>query len=295
MDLVVRAPRLPRPGETLLGEASAMSGGGKGANQAVAAARLGAGVAMVGRVGYDAFGHALRDGLAAEGIDVTCVERAERPSGVALITVDRDGENTIVVAPGANAALLPAHLARDTVAGAAVANAEWLVVQLESPLDTVREALRRAQAAGTRCLLNAAPATPLDDELLAALDVLVVNRGEGESLASMPAGTDAPALARALSARGPGLVVVTLGADGAVAIDGEGRLLQQPPFAVRAVDSTAAGDAFVGALATALLEQQDVEAALRFASAAGALATTRAGAQDSLPTRAEVEALLASA
>lgn len=286
MDLVVRAPRLPVAGETVLGGPFGRFPGGKGANQALAAARLGGEVALIGRVGDDDDGKQLRAGLEAEGVDVERVRAVpDGATGVALITVDERGENTIVVAPGANA-LVPA----DALDGAV---ARWLVVQLEIPIGGVARALRTARDAGTATLLNAAPAADLGPDVLRAVDVLVVNQGEAARLAGRPETTAPDQLARALCAIGCGTAVVTLGADGAIAFDGQ-RELRQPAFPVAAIDAVAAGDAFVGALAVCLDRGLPLDEALRFACAAGALATTRAGAQPSLPTRTAVASLLAA-
>lgn len=287
MDLVLQVEHLPTPGETVLGGAYEAFPGGKGANQAVAAARLGGQVRMVGRVGEDAFGRALKAGLKREGVDVGGVLPTLGPSGVAFILVDPKGQNQIAVAPGANGRLLPQDLTEAAFQGIQV-----VLLQLEIPLETALRALSLGRAAGARTLLNAAPARPLPPEAWAQTDLLLVNEGEGAALL----GADPPrtpeealALARRLRAQGPG-VVLTLGAQGVVwALEGEGHL---PAFPVQAVDTTAAGDAFAGALAVALDEGWPWAEALRFACAAGALAAARTGAQPSLPRRAEVEALL---
>jgi ribokinase len=296
MDLVVRAPRLPDRGETLLGGPFARHPGGKGANQAVAAARLGARVAMVGRVGADEHGRALVAGLAAEGIDVAGVAAdPDAPTGVALITVDERGENTIVVSPGANAALGAAEL---EAALDLAASCDVVLAQLEVPLESVARAARVARAAGTLVVLNAAPAAPLPAPLLRDVDVLVVNEPEARAIAGGPVESraDAEDLAAGLAAAGPGIVVVTLGARGCVARH-RGATVRHPAFAVQAVDATAAGDAFVGALAAALAAEGPaaLPAALRLASAAGALAASGHGAQPSLPGRSAVETLLGGA
>jgi len=288
MDLVVPVPRHPKPGETVVGGDLRRFPGGKGANQAVAAARLGARVRMIGRVGADAYGAELRRGLEAEGIETADVAELDAPTGVALIGVSEDGQNAIVVSPGANARLRPEDLAPERFVGAGVA-----VLQLETPLATVRRAAELGRAAGARVLLNAAPAQALPEGLLKAVDLLVVNEFEAAQVAGArePEGPEeALALARELARRVP-VAVVTLGARGLVwaGVEGEGVL---PAFEVRAVDTTAAGDAFVGGLAAALAAGEPLQPALRFASAAGALAATRPGAQPSLPHRREAEALL---
>ncbi len=284
LDLVVRTARFPAPGETLTGAGFATYGGGKGANQAVAAARLGARVAFVGAVGDDPFGAELRAGLAREGLELDGLAvDAALPSGVAVITVRRDGENQIVVAPGANAALDAAAVA------ARLPGADALLLQLEVPLTAVIAAARAAREAGVRTVLNAAPARDLPGELLAGLDVLVVNRVEAAQLAGGDA--EPAALAERLLARGVRAVVLTLGADGAMWRDADGLLVQRVE-PVEVVDTTGAGDAFCGALATRLAEGASAGEALRFACAAGALACAGAGAQPALPRRAEVDARL---
>jgi len=289
-DLVVPVPRHPRPGETILGGDLARYPGGKGANQAVAAARMGAPVRMVGRVGADAFGEALLENLEREGVDASGVRAlSDVPTGVALISVDERGENAIVVSPGANARLAPEDLTPAEFEGAGV-----LLLQLEVPLAAVVRAARLGKEAGALVILNAAPAQKLPEELLALLDLLVVNEHEAAAiLEAAPPETPEEALAQArtLSQRVP-VAVITLGEKGLVYASGEtsGHL---PAYPVRAVDTTAAGDAFTGALAAALAEGRELTEALKIASAAGALAVTKEGAQASLPRREEVIALLA--
>ena len=288
LDLVVQVERLPLPGETTLGGQLLSAAGGKGANQAVAAARLGAAVSMVGRVGRDTWGRLLVQTLRGEGVDTRHVRRTAGPSGVALITVDRRGENCIAVAPGANAALQPSDLPT-RLAG----RVDSLVVQLETPLPTVEAALQRARAEGVWAILNAAPALEAARLLLDKADVLIVNERELAALlgtaGEVPPGEEAEA-ARELRRRRDQTVVVTLGARGAVAVWGD-RTLAQPSWPVTAVDTTAAGDAFVAAFARVYDGPGRLVEALRFACAAGALTTTRPGAQPSLPSAAEVAAL----
>jgi ribokinase len=289
MDLVVRAPRFAQPGETLTGHRFLTVPGGKGANQAVAAQRLGGTVAMVGCVGEDAFGLAMAQGLADEGIDVTRVDvRGGEASGVALITVDDAGENSIVVVPGANGTLGEADI---VLADAVIAGAKVLLLQLEVPMAAVLAAARRAREIGAVVVLNAAPAAAVPDALLALVDYLVVNETELFSLAGAGA-TDLPSAVATLRARGARTIVVTLGATGARLIPVDGDALMVRAYTVDVVDSTAAGDAFVGAFGVALAEGADDATALRRGNAAGALAVTRAGAQPSLPTRAELDAWL---
>jgi ribokinase len=242
---------------------------------------------MLGRIGEDGFGRTLKASLAQEGVDVTWVQETPGPSGAAFILVDPTGQNQIAVAPGANARLAPGDLPET-----AFREAEVLLLQLEIPLETVAQAVALGRKAESRILLNAAPAQKLPPTIWQGVDLLLVNEVEAAQLAeSGPPRTPEEALdlARRLRELVP-QVVLTLGSQGAVwSGEEEGHL---PAFAVRAVDATAAGDAFAGALAVALAEGMSMRAALRFASAAGALATTRPGAQPSLPFRSEVEALL---
>ena len=292
MDLVVRAQRLPRPGETSLGLDFARFLGGKGANQAVAAARLGASVRMVGQVGRDSFGDELVAGLDAEGIDTAGVRRAPGSSGVALIVVDEGGRNFIVWVPGANAAW-EERTAADVELWAA--RCRILVLPLEVPPSVVERAVRAARKAGAGVILNPAPHRQGDEACFADVDVLVPNEMEAALFAGADPGErqDWAAVGRRLRALGPRAVVITLGSEGALVVDGEGAH-HVPAFRVEVTDTTAAGDAFVAGLAVALLGGSPLVEAARFANAAGALAVTRAGAQPSLPRAAEVEELLAS-
>lgn len=293
LDLVVPVPHHPVPGETVLGGNLAEHPGGKGANQAVAAARLGAQVAMVGRVGDDEAGSAMRAALQREGVDVRWVLAEQGIStGRALIAVDRaSGENSIIVSPGANTALAPEHCA---ASGTVLRDADVTLLQQEIPAATVEAA---ARLAGGTVLLNPAPARNTAAgrqsllDLLDMVDILVPNRTElaamvGHDLPDLHAVADA---ARTL--RGPSAVVVTLGADGALLCE-EGAVLLVPALAVVPVDTTAAGDAFCSALACTIAERVPLHEAVRIANASAALATTRPGAQPSLPTRAEVEKML---
>lgn len=288
MDLVVASPRLPGAGETLLGGPLRTFPGGKGANQAVAAARLGADVTFVGCVGRDAWGSELRATLAAEKIDVThLIARGGETTGVAVITVDAAGQNTIVVAGGANLAVST----RDVEAAReAIEQADAIIMQLETPVAAVQRAAEIARAADVPVILNAAPAQPLPAALLELIDVLIVNETEGRLLAKLPDETLLHAqIASHLSAISRGHVIITLGKQGALHYDGIA-LTQRDAFAVKSVDTTAAGDAFVGALAVAWCEGLSVPESLSFACAAGALAVTKMGAIPSLPTRRELEA-----
>ena len=292
MDLRIRTPRLPAPGETLTGSGFDTDGGGKGANQAVAAARQGARVAMLGAVGQDAHGAALLAALQADGIDTHAVEHiAGTPSGTAAILLMPDGENSIVVIPGANHALTPERVRAQADR---LRQARVVVAQLECPLDAVAEALAIAREAGAVTVLNAAPVQPLGDALLGQLDWLVVNEIEAAALAGMP--VPGPAEARAVAEQlrrcGPRQVLVTLGAEGLVLAGPEGTLALPAPR-VQAVDTTGAGDTVVGALAAALSAGRPLREALTRAQAAAALAVTRLGTQSAMPTAAEVDRLVA--
>lgn len=295
MDLVVKAERIPAPGETVLGGAFVRAAGGKGANQAVAAARLGAEVQFVACVGIDEFGDTLTSEMESAGVHIDLLRRDRtEPTGVALIGVDGQGRNAIIVAPGANHRLLPSDIA---AAHCAIETAYAVVVQLEIPMDTVEAAVDAARAAGTKVILNPAPvreSSPLSDALLAKVDFLTPNEHEaahilGCSLADMVDWQDA---ALQLQAKGIGAVVITLGELGCVIADRQGARAI-PAVPANAIDTTAAGDCFTGAMAVGLAEGLSLDDATRFASRAAALSVTRLGAQPSLPTRAEVDGLTA--
>jgi len=284
-DMIIQLDRIPRPGETVLGGAFSTAAGGKGANQAVAAARAGGQVTFIARVGQDMFGDQAVAGFVRDGINVKHVFRDQTaPSGVALIFVAKDGENSIAVASGANAKLSPADVRR---AKAAFTGASVLVVQLETPLETVQAAADLAARAGVRVILNPAPAQRLPDELLKRISILTPNETEAELLTG---GTGEDAAAK-LRARGVETVILTLGARGALIADNRGTRWV-PGFKVKAVDTTAAGDIFNGALAVALAEGKTMDDAVRFANAAAAISVTRLGAQPSAPTRREIERFL---
>jgi ribokinase len=292
-DLVVHASRLPGPGETVLGGEFSEVPGGKGANQALAAALAGAQVDFVARVGTDALGTRMIDNLLAAGIGTRHMRRdASAPSGVALITVNTKGENAIVVAGGANTRLTPGDIdeALPLMRRAAV-----LLLQLETPLPTVEHAARLARKAGCLVLLNPAPATTLPDSLLHCVDVLTPNEHEAALLTGRPVRgvKDARNAARTLRGRGAGVVIITLGASG-VFVSAPDHEDHEPGFTVKAVDSTAAGDVFNGALALRLAEKAPLRDAVRFAQAAAAISVTRPGAQTSIPLRREIEAFLGS-
>ncbi|MFI6205179.1 ribokinase [Streptomyces sp. NPDC051041] len=286
-DLVIGVERRPAAGETVLGSDLAVHPGGKGANQAVAAARLGARTALLARVGDDAHGRLLLDAQRAAGVDTVGVLVGGAPTGVALITVDPSGDNSIVVSPGANGRLTPA----DVRAAASLFHASRVVsAQLEIPLETVVEVVR-SLAPGNRFVLNPSPPRPLPGEVLAACDPLIVNEHEAKVILGAACVSEEPAdWARLLLAKGPRSVVVTLGARGALAASAEG-VVRVPSVPVDAVDTTGAGDAFTAALAWRLGTGATLEEAAAYAARVGAVAVTREGAQESFPTAAEVDAL----
>ena len=283
MDLVGLAPKLPAPGETVLGDDFVMTPGGKGANQAIAAARAGGECTFLGAIGSDSFGVTINARLAAAGVDVSSVRTSYGSSGVAVIMVDRAGENSILVSPGANRTFVNLSDAEKSL----IAGADVLVCQQEIPVATVTEAARAAQAGATRVLLNAAPARALPPELLAAVDLLVVNEVEARAIT----GADDPDVRELLKV--VPRVVLTLGGAGAWYADRDGTSVRVPSFPVEVVDTTAAGDAFCGALAVAWGEGRDLVEAVRWASAAGAACVRKVGAYPSLPTRADIDALYA--
>jgi len=289
MDLVTRAPRLPKGGETLIGQSFATVSGGKGANQAVAAARLGAEVSMIGCVGNDAYGEALRGALLAEQIDCQAVSTVDGSSGVALIVVDDSSQNSIVIVPGANGALTAEAIGRfDSVIQAA----DVLICQLEVPDASVGHALKRGRELGKTVILNPAPVSrPLPSDWYASIDYLIPNESEASALSGLAVDSleAAQAAATRLIALGAGKVIITLGAQGSLFADGQ-RFEHFPAPAVKAVDTTAAGDTFVGGFAAALAAGKDEAQAIRFGQVAAALSVTRAGAQPSIPALSEVQA-----
>ncbi|MFD7434295.1 ribokinase [Streptomyces sp. NPDC059861] len=286
-DLVIGVERRPAAGETVLGSDLAVHPGGKGANQAVAAARLGARTALLARVGDDAYGRLLLDSQRAAGVDTVGVLAGGAPTGVALITVDPSGDNSIVVSPGANGRLRPDDV---RAAGSLFQASRVVSAQLEIPLETVVEAVR-STAPGSRFVLNPSPPRPLPPEVLAACDPLIVNEHEAKViLGDALVGDDPAGWARILLARGPRSVVVTLGAEGALVASAQG-VTQVPSVKVDAVDTTGAGDAFTAALAWRLGQGDTLAEAAAYAARVGAAAVTKAGAQESYPTPEEVAAL----
>jgi ribokinase len=284
MDLVGLAERLPLPGETVLGDDFLMGPGGKGANQAIAAARAGGETTFLGAIGSDAFGVTLKARLTGAGVGTDHVRVTYGSSGVAVIMVDRAGENSILVSPGANSSFIDLTEAEQAV----VAGADVLVCQQEIPASTITTAARAARAAGTRVILNAAPARELGPELLAAVDLLVVNELEAQAITG-PGGPDMAGLLAVVPR-----VVLTLSGDGSWYADRDGRSDRVPAFRVEVADTTAAGDAFTGALAVAWGEGRDITDAVRWANAAGAACVRKVGASASLPTRAEIDEIYAS-
>lgn len=292
MDLVTRAPRLPRGGETLIGQSFSTVSGGKGANQAVAAARLGAEVSMVGCIGSDAYGQQLRNALLAEQIDCDAISIVDGASGVALIVVDDNSQNAIVIVAGANGALTPGVIDHfDSVLQAA----DVIICQLEVPDATVGHALKRGRELGKTVILNPAPASrPLPADWYAAIDYLIPNESEAAALSGLPVDSleTAETAATRLIGMGAGKVIITLGAQGSLFADGQG-FQHFPAPQVHAVDTTAAGDTFVGGFAAALASGQSEAEAIRFGQVAAALSVTRAGAQPSIPTLSDVQAFKA--
>jgi ribokinase len=291
MDLVTRCEHLPSEGQTVFGSDFFTAAGGKGANQAVAAARLGGNVTMAGCVGGDQFGRDLLAGLAKDGVRMDHIATTDRPTGTALITVDAAGRNTIVVVSGANAECSPALVDR-ALADAGLPGV--LLLQHEVPAETNAHAIRAAKAAGWFLVLNPAPARAVLPELLPMIDIIAPNESEAAALTGLAIATHADALAAAqrLLRDGVGAALITLGSGGALYCDAD-RAVHCPAVDVQAIDTTAAGDAYLGAMAAALAEGQPLPESLSFAAAAAGLAVTRLGAQPSLGTRAEVEQFIA--
>lgn len=293
MDLVVRCRHLPRPGETILADDAREVPGGKGANQAVAAARFGAQVSIIGRVGSDGFAKSLLENLQAEKIDTHAVQTtADSPSGLAIVFVDSAGENSITVVPGANGQVTPADVER--FAGVIHA-ADVLLVQLEIPVDAVLAGIQLARKSGTRVILDPAPAPNSVPAGLLDVDALCPNESEASAILGRTIDSidSARAAAGDLQRLGAKNAIITLGSKGAVVCDERGKIQHVPSVEVAAVDTTAAGDAFAGALGLFLAYESSMVDAVRTACLAGALAASRAGAQASMPTRDELFELIA--
>jgi ribokinase len=290
-DMIIKVPRIPKPGETILGGTFSTAAGGKGANQAVAAARAGGNVSFVARVGDDMFGEEAIKGFQKDGLNIDhVILDKSAPSGVAEIFVAEDGENSIAVASGANLNLSPQDVKS---AEKVISTADILVMQLESPLETVYVAAKLAHEKGVKVILNPAPAQPLKDEYFKYLSILTPNESETEILTGRTVNDrkSAEEAAQVLLKKGVETVVVTLGRNGALLVQPD-HAEHIPGFEVNAVDATAAGDVFNGTLAVALAEKMSLKDAIRFANAAAALSVTKLGAQPSAPHRAEIEEML---
>ncbi|EOC1765676.1 ribokinase [Vibrio fluvialis] len=292
-DHVLQVPSFPRPGETLHGRNYQVIPGGKGANQAVAAARLKADIGFIACVGDDSFGINIRESFKLDGMNISGVKMQPNcPTGIAMIQVSDSGENSICISAEANARLTAEAIEPDL---ARIREAKYLLMQLETPIDGIVKAAQVAKEARTNVILNPAPARELPDELLSCVDVITPNETEAEVLTGITV-TDyesAQLAADALHRKGIEIVMITLGAKGVwLSQNGRGALI--PGFRVQATDTTAAGDTFNGALVTGLLEEMPLESAIKFAHAAAAISVTRFGAQTSIPNRAEVDAFLAN-
>lgn len=289
-DLVVSAPRFPQPGETIRGEDLQVIPGGKGANQAVAAARLGASVSMLGCVGNDNFGDFLLENLKSNKVNSQLIRRADSSTGTAIIVVDSDGQNSIVLSAGANG-----KVNEEDVKATSFSDYKLLLLQLEIPTSVVLSAARRAHENGLRVILNPAPARELPNELISLADFVIPNETELSLLTDVPVNdmNSAEQAARALLGVGAKNVIVTLGSKGALILTNE-QVLHIDAYKVNVVDTTAAGDAFIGGFATALLQGKSLEESARYGCACGALATTQFGAQPSLPTKEAVNTFISS-
>ena len=286
-DMTVKTKELPRPGETVLGGAFTMGPGGKGANQAVAARRLGGDVKFICKVGKDIFGDNAVAGYAAEGLDTSGIIRSELPSGVALISVDEHAENCIVVASGANADFTVADV---EASRKAIEECSILLLQLEIPVPSVVAAARMAHEADAQVVLNPAPACELPEELFKYIDIFIPNETELSTFSGMPVSDadSAAAAARKMQSMGVGRLIVTMGSKGALIVETDGSTVFVPARKVKAVDTTAAGDTFCGALCVAVSEGKSLEEAAQFAASASALTVQKMGAQNSIPFRSNL-------
>jgi len=290
-DMIIKVPHVPVPGETIIGGKFSIAAGGKGANQAVAAARAGGDVTFIARIGDDMFGQQAKDGFVKDNINVDHVlSDKDAPSGVALIFVGEDGQNSIAVASGANANLSPSDV---QAASDAISTSDILIMQLETPLETVQKAASIASDNGVKVILNPAPARELSDDILRNISILTPNESEAELLTGINVETekDAAAVADALMAKGIETVIITMGPKGAFVATADSKELVSG-FSVKAVDATAAGDVFNGTLAVAIAEGKPLKKAVSFANAAAALSVTKLGAQPSAPTREEIDKFL---
>jgi len=288
MDLVTKTPKVPKIGETIIGTDFRQAAGGKGANQADAIAKLGGKVTMIGRVGDDQFGESLINSLRNDGVEISEVRTTEGIStGIATIIVNGEGDNSIIVVPGANFKLTPQDIDESETI---IKKSNMIIAQLEVPIDTIKYAFKKAKEYGIYTILNPAPARKLDEELLRMTDLLVPNETELEILSARTLKTEEDMLnaAKELMQKGVKEMIVTLGSNGCLHIDKTGSK-HYSAERVEAIDTTAAGDSFIGAIATAFSEDKSFEQAIEFASKVSALTVTRQGAQDSLPTRIEVE------
>ena len=287
MDLVVNVDTMPKPGQTIIGSNFKEVPGGKGANQAVAMARLNGNVSMIGKVGEDGFGQTLINSLKNDKVDTTYIQTSKGATGVALITVDKNAQNSIVVSPGANFEVKEDDIDNNIEA---IKNSDIVVLQLETPLNTIKYALNKAKELNKYTILNPAPAVKLDDEIIKSVDLLTPNETELEIISGVSIETeeDIQKAAQIMIEKGVKELIVTLGSKGSLYINKEKSMFKKA-YKVEAVDTTAAGDSYTGALAVALSQDKNIEDAMDFASKVGALSVLKEGAQSSLPTLEDVK------